>query len=361
VPIWKITPKGPVKVTETKLKQEKLLEENLENWVEKDTTLLGEPLLVIGRQVIIPEVNDRLDLLALDPQGKAVVIELKRGKLSDPVDMQCLRYASYVSKWRYEDFENQARAYLGKDSDSTFNFNDMFEQFCSEAGVDTVPDLNTDQRLIIVGSEVRDKLGSVALWLLDHSIDIKVIEVESYREGDVILVQPRTIVPLPVSRFAETGRNTRGETAQPWVADGKTWHLEKRCGPKTRAMLLKLDDLIRDTLDVEGPRWDQKFYVAYRVGNNIWLSVETRATNLCLNFIVKQGSFKQSDVAKGLGIDEYDKEEPLSKKLGLQSSILVDKRNATSDRIVLRLKEGFDIENDMFVSFVKEAYQAFPA
>lgn len=31
--LWKITEKGPAKVKETKFKQEKLLEEHLENWI----------------------------------------------------------------------------------------------------------------------------------------------------------------------------------------------------------------------------------------------------------------------------------------------------------------------------------------
>src|SRR5215211_2703607 len=134
MPIWKITAKGPTKVSETELKQEKLLEEKLEDWVVSEPALLGEPLLVIGRQVIIPDVKDRLDILALDSQGNAVIIELKRGELNDPVDMQGLRYASDISKWQFEDFENQARNHLSKTGDSDFNFNEVYEEFCTEAG-----------------------------------------------------------------------------------------------------------------------------------------------------------------------------------------------------------------------------------
>ena len=59
--------------------------------------------MVFGRQVIIPDTKDRLDLLAVDPRGSITVIELKRGQLKDPVDVQSLRYASYVSKWRFQD------------------------------------------------------------------------------------------------------------------------------------------------------------------------------------------------------------------------------------------------------------------
>ncbi|MCK4627881.1 MAG: hypothetical protein KAT56_02695, partial [Sedimentisphaerales bacterium] len=186
--LWKITEKGPTKVPETKLKQEKLLEENLENWICSDSTILGEPLFIIGRQVLIPDIKDRLDVLAIDPQGNAVVIELKRGKLKAPVDMQSLRYASYISKWRFTDFENVSRNYLNQVSDPEFNFNSLYESFCENAGVDDVPDINTDQRIIIVGSSVREKLGSVALWLREHTIDVKVIEVHTFKDGNDVFI-----------------------------------------------------------------------------------------------------------------------------------------------------------------------------
>ena len=90
MPLWKITDKGPLKVKETKFKEEKLLEEHLEDWIAKDSSILREPLLVFGRQVIIPDTKDRLDLLAVDPNGFITVIELKRGQLKDPVDIQSL-------------------------------------------------------------------------------------------------------------------------------------------------------------------------------------------------------------------------------------------------------------------------------
>ena len=156
MPIWKITDEGPSKVPETKLEQEKLLEEKLEDWIAKDPSLLGESLMIIDRQVRIVDVGDRLDILALDPQGNAVIVELKRGELTDPVDMQALRYTGYISEWEFEDFENQARKYLGKSADPDFNFNEEYEKFCAGEGIDEPPDLNPDQRLIIVGSEVRE-------------------------------------------------------------------------------------------------------------------------------------------------------------------------------------------------------------
>lgn len=342
--IWKITPQGPIKVKETKLKQEKIREESLEDWIVSDPNLLGERLLIIGRQVLIPDVGDRLDILALDSQGNSVVIELKRGKLKDPVDMQAIRYASYISKWGFEDFETQARKYLGKPEEPEFNFNERFETFCEEMGVDKVPDLNNEQRIIIVGAEVKEKLGSVALWLRQHSVDIKVIEVEVYREGETIFIQPQVIIPLPIRGFEGLGRIQRGEGgSHPWVTDGESWHLEKRCSAKTREIFQQLAAIIRSNPDIEvdGPRWNQKDYIAYKVGNYNWLTVYTGSLSLNLDFMVKAGAFKSEDLAKRLGLAEYDSAGSLSEKLGLGDSVSVVKRNQNIDKVTIRLKKEF--------------------
>jgi len=356
--LWKITDKGPSQVTESTIKREKLLEENLENWVEKDPLILGESLLILGRQVMIPDTKDKLDLLAVDPQGNSVIIELKRGKLKDPVDTQALRYASYISKWRFEDFENLHRNYSGKIGDTDYNFVSIYESFCEDAGVDEIPDLNKDQRIIIVGSSVRDKLGSVALWLYEHGIEIKIIEIQLFKDGEEILIEPTVVVPLQVNKFKDTGRIKPGDT--PWAVDGKSWHLEKRCSSKTREMLLTIDELVQQNFEVDGPVWNQKLYVAYRVNNYNWLCVITAQNYLRLDFFVKAGTFKIDDIATFLNVAIFEKEETLSEKFGLPSSIFIKNRNENTDRIHLRVKDASVLHSDNFISFLNDAYKAFP-
>jgi len=356
--LWKITKDGPSKVAETKLKQENLLEEHLEDWVATDSTILGEPLLIIGRQVLIPDVKDKLDLLAIDTQGNTVIIELKRGKLKDPVDIQAMRYASYISKWGFEDLENQARNYMGKIGDPDFNFNAIYESFCEDAGIDEIPDLNKDQRLIIVGGSVRDKLGSVALWLYEHGIDIKVMEVRAYKDGDSVLIEPDVLVPLQVSKFKETGR-IKSE-GSPWITDGKSWHLEKRCSSQTKEMFLRLDQIIQDNFEVDGPKWNQRPYVAYRINNYNWLIMVTMLKSLRLDFLVKAKSFSSDNVSKRLGIAKFDTDETLSEKFSLPSSVFIKNRNEKTDRMYIRVKEDFNIDSDEFLTFLKDAYKAFP-
>src|SRR5690606_36894602 len=153
---------------------------------------------------IIPEIKDRLDILALDQLGNTVIIELKRGHLKDPVDIQALRYASYLAKWQFDNFGTQARNFSSK-GDDDFNFNSVFESFCEESGTEEIPDINVDQRIISVGTSVRERLGSVALWLRDHSVDIKIIEINTYKNNNNLIIQPNVIIPLQVNRFEKVG------------------------------------------------------------------------------------------------------------------------------------------------------------
>jgi len=351
---WKITSDNkPEQVSTTKLKNEQILEKHLEDWIENSTDILGEPLLIIGRQIIIPEVKERLDLLALDPSGNAVIIELKRGRMSAPVDMQSLRYASYISKWEFSDFEHHAKSYLGE-SDEEFNFNEKFETFCTNSGIEEIPDINTNQRMIIVGSEVKDKLGSVALWLYERNIDIKIIEIDSYKEGDQLLIQPRIIIPHTVNRFSEVGKATKNNTTKPWKTGGKTWHLEKRMNSRIKQIYLQLDDLIRDNFEVDAPDFSNKLFITYQIHGMNWFSLYSGSKYLALKIRIKPNSMKKVDIAKQLEIEVFDTDDTLSEKLNLPSSVNIRSLNSQSDRIILRLKDDFKVSNPQFLDFLKE-------
>ena len=109
-----------------------------------------------------------------------------------------------------------------------------------------------------------------------------VYKVEAFKDGDDIFIEPSTIVPMPVSRFVSVGKS--GKENQPWASDGKTWHLEKRCSPKSKEMLLVLDQVLQDEFELEGPRWSQKYYVAYSINSYNWIIVHTKSKFLLLDF-----------------------------------------------------------------------------
>jgi hypothetical protein len=75
---------------------------------------------------------------------------------------------------------------------------------------------------------------------------------------------------------------------------------------------------------------------------------------------VTPGAFESSVLAERLGVKQFEQAESLSEKLGLPSSVEVQSRSEATDRIVLRLKEDFDPSGDEFLSFLHDAYEAFP-
>lgn len=70
-------------------------EEDLETWVEQNPSLLGRILAIIGRQVYIPKVGP-IDLLAIDENGRLVIIEFKRQQSTRDTVAQILDYASSI-------------------------------------------------------------------------------------------------------------------------------------------------------------------------------------------------------------------------------------------------------------------------
>ncbi|MCL0085921.1 hypothetical protein M1N52_01420 [Thermodesulfovibrionales bacterium] len=125
-------------------------------------------------------------------------------------------------------------------------------------------------------------------------------------------------------------------------------------------MFLELDQILQDEFDLDGPRWNQKQYVAYQVNNYNWFCVHTKSKLLVLDLHVKSGSFKTADLAERLKVEQHDSDDSLSDKLNMPSSLFVKNRNVTSDRIRLRAKEDFDVKSSEFISFLKDAYKTSP-
>lgn len=183
-----------IKLTPKKLSDLGVMERfDVEEWVEKSPDILGEELLIIAKELLLPS-GIRLDLLAVDKRANLVIIELKRGESGSDVEWQAIKYASYCSNFLPDDIFSYYAQYLQSDTDDA---QVRIEDFIDEE----LDSLNQSQRIILVAKEFHSDVVSAVLWLRDYEIEIKCVRLRSYvdDDGDLFLT-PDVIIPLPEAR-----------------------------------------------------------------------------------------------------------------------------------------------------------------
>jgi hypothetical protein len=124
---------------------------DIQEWIEGTPQILGEPLLLIGKELVLPS-GKRLDLLAVDKKGALVVIELKRDDSGSDVEWQAIKYASYCANFTQDEIYKYFAEYLGADDD------DAHAKI--EAFIDCeLEELNQEQRIILVSKEFNSGLS----------------------------------------------------------------------------------------------------------------------------------------------------------------------------------------------------------
>jgi len=169
---------------------------DIQEWIESTPEILGEELLIIGKELILPS-GKRLDLLSIDKQGSLVIVELKRDDSGSDVEWQAIKYASYCSSFSQNEIYEQFAEYLGSDSDDA--------QVKIEEFINCEPEeLNQKQRIILVSKEFHSEVISAVLWLRESEIDISCIRLKPYiDESDELkrlFINPEIIIPLPEAK-----------------------------------------------------------------------------------------------------------------------------------------------------------------
>ncbi len=107
--LWRLSASGPSRITSMRMPTEQALEE----LVAADASVLGAPLLIIGRQVPTA-YGGFIDLLGLDSGGTLHILELKRDKTPRDVVAQTLDYTSWASGLGHADISEIYSAYAVK-------------------------------------------------------------------------------------------------------------------------------------------------------------------------------------------------------------------------------------------------------
>jgi hypothetical protein len=100
------------------------VEARLEELIVRDTSVLGLDLLIIGRQE--NAFGKRIDLLAIDREGRLAIIELKRGKTPRDVVAQLLEYGAWANALDTSQIEEIFARHAGADVDLSTAFSNRF-------------------------------------------------------------------------------------------------------------------------------------------------------------------------------------------------------------------------------------------
>lgn len=242
--IWRIEKNGLQDIQDSALESE----ENLEDWLANDASLLGLDLLIIGRQVVT-DFGGRIDLLGMDIQGDISIIELKKDRTPRDVVAQILDYASWVKRLGYQKLDTISQNFLNK------SLSEAFIQYFSQA----LPEkININHKMIIVASEFDDSSERIVQYLTEeHEVNINALFFNVFQDqhgkllGRAWLLDPEDVQERAESKkqapwtgywFVNVGE---GEHRN-WEDNVKYAYIGAGQGPKYSEPLKKLEagDLI---------------------------------------------------------------------------------------------------------------------
>lgn len=185
----------------------KLTEKDLENWMAKNPDLLfgNEKVLVIAQSVSGQSMGD---ILALDADGRLIIVEIKRDWSNRATVGQLLEYAARMTGSSYEDLEKLHHRYRSQQDGK--NYRSLIDRFRKELTDDptvnkeTIPKREKGHRICIVAPGSDEGLSLIVEWLKEYGVPISFVPFTLYTDtvnnnGDILL----EIEPLPVPEDRE--------------------------------------------------------------------------------------------------------------------------------------------------------------
>ena len=132
---------------------------DIQEWVVANPGILGDDLLIIAKEFSdFDRTNDRLDLLAVDTDGKLVIIELKRDNSGVDAHWQAIKYASYLRHAIHADIVRMFATH------ENLSESDAKERLIDHTSSDALENLNSDQRIILASHRFAPEVTSAAYF-----------------------------------------------------------------------------------------------------------------------------------------------------------------------------------------------------
>jgi hypothetical protein len=179
---------------------------------------LGEKIHILGSEVQPSDVvQDRIDLLGIDPDGAGVIIEIKRDSHKLQL-LQALSYAGMIAKWepkrfieRLIEFNRKQQTYEQAKAE--------LEEFLGDGDGD-IETINRDQRIVLLAEAFDYEVLVTADWLSErYDVDIRCYRIGlAKNDNDHFLTCTRAYPPPELTELAIDRRrkNKVGPETRNW-------------------------------------------------------------------------------------------------------------------------------------------------
>jgi hypothetical protein len=194
IQIWKVQQSGALSAVPLQVVRNSETERMLEDVLVGTPDLLEQDLTLVGRQ--LPTAGGPLDLLGVDPDGRLVVFELKRGVLTRDAVAQVIDYASDIAAM---DREALAR---------------LIEEHSGRGGIRKIPEfgewyareyptgaesLSLRPRMVLVGLGVDDRALRMVNFLAETGLPVQLLTFQAF-QSDGALLLAKQVESEPVSK-----------------------------------------------------------------------------------------------------------------------------------------------------------------
>ena len=249
--IWKVGAE-PQALAESIMPGETLLEE----MILKAPSILSDEWMLIGRQEHTGYAG-RIDLLAIEPDGSLVLIELKRNRTPREVVAQALDYASWVEKLRPDEISAIYKRFApGRDLAEDFK-----ARFRTELDEES---LNQAHKIVVVAASLDASTERIVQYLNERDIAINVLFFQVFSHGNEQLLSRAWLMdPLLVQVTANTAND---EQSEPWNGEfyasfghdaSRSWNEAVKYG----------------FMSAGGGEWYSKTLQLLKPGDRIWVNV----------------------------------------------------------------------------------------
>ena len=221
---------------------------DIQEWIATNPGTLGGNLLIIGKEFSeFEQIRERLDLLAVAPDGQIVVIELKRDNTGEDAHWQAIKYASYFRGVGTNEIVNLFAAYGNHTFDEARQ--KLIEYTDSDDDLDR---LNENQRIVLVSHRFAPQVTSAALWLNEQARRniVTCVQLIPYKDPDSksLYLFANIIIPIPGAESYLIGIRDRtgdGGDAEKSPNPNRSDAVRKFCEDLATQVLTELPDHLR--------------------------------------------------------------------------------------------------------------------